>query len=55
MLSTVTLDCQVTKIVMNSGSQLQESQLVSQMTQVSSIVKFSKIVNNGQKKVNGQN
>ena len=24
MLSSVTLDCQVTKIVMNSGSQLQE-------------------------------
>merc|ERR1711989_221470 len=34
MLSSVTLDCQVTKIVMNSGSQLS----VSQMSQVSRIV-----------------
>ena len=31
MLSSVTLNCQATKIVMNSGSQL--SQLVSQMSQ----------------------
>ena len=34
MLSSVTLKCQVTKIVMNSGSQLS----VSQMSQVSMIV-----------------
>ena len=31
MLSTVTLNCQVTKIVMNSGSQLSELQPVSQL------------------------
>ena len=34
MLSTVTLNCQVTKIVLNSGSQLSELQSVSQMSQV---------------------
>ena len=33
MLSSVTLDCQVTKIVMNSGSQLSALYLVSQMSQ----------------------
>ena len=38
MLSSVTLNCQATKIVMNSGSQLSELQLVSQMSQVSGIV-----------------
>ena len=38
MLSTVTLNCQVTKIVMNSGSQLSELQSVSQMSQVCRIV-----------------
>ena len=37
MLSSVTLNCQATKIV-NSGSQLSELQLVSQMPQVSGIV-----------------
>ena len=38
MLSTVTLNCQVTKVVMNSGSQLSELQTVSQMSQVCRIV-----------------
>ena len=38
ILSTVILNCQVTKIVMNSGSQLSELQWVSQMSQVSRIV-----------------
>ena len=38
MLSTVTLNCQVTKVVMNSGSQLSELQIVSQMSQVCRIV-----------------
>ena len=38
MLSSVTLNCQATKIVMNSGSQLSELELVSQMSQVSGIV-----------------
>ena len=37
MLSSVTIDCQVTKIVMNSGSQLSELYSVSQMSQVSRI------------------
>ena len=37
MLSSVTLNCQVTKIVMNSGSQLSEMQSVSQMSQVTRI------------------
>ena len=36
--STVTLNCQVTKVVMNSGSQLSELQTVSQMSQVCRIV-----------------
>ena len=34
MLSSVTLNCQVTKIVMDSGSQLKELQSVSEMSQV---------------------
>ena len=38
MLSSDTLNCQATKIVMKSGSQLSELRLVSQMTQVSGIV-----------------
>ena len=38
MLSSVTLDCQVTNIVMNSGSQLSEFESVSQISQVSRIV-----------------
>ena len=38
MLSSVTLNCQATKIVMKSGSQLSELLLVSQMSQVSGIV-----------------
>ena len=38
MLSTVTIDCQVTMIVMNSGSQFSELLSVSQMSQVSKIV-----------------
>ena len=38
MLSTVTLNCQVTKVVKNSGSQLLELQTVSQMSQVCRIV-----------------
>ena len=38
MLSSVTLNCQATKIVVNSGSQLSELELVSQMSQVSGIV-----------------
>ena len=37
MLSSVTINCQVTKIVMNSGSQLSELYSVSQMSQVSRI------------------
>ena len=46
ILSSVTIDCQVPKIVMNSGSQLSELQSVSQMSQVSRTVfsKLSKIV-----------
>ena len=38
MLSSVTLNCQATKVVMNSGSQLSELKFVSQMSQVSGIV-----------------
>ena len=38
MLSSFTLNCQASKIVMNSGSQLSELKLVSQMSQVSGIV-----------------
>ena len=34
MLSSVTINCQVTKIFMNSGSQLSELLSVSQMSQV---------------------
>ena len=34
LLSSVTLDCQVTKILMNSGSQLTEMKSVCQMSQV---------------------
>ena len=34
MLSSVTLNCQVTKNFMNSGSQLSEMQSMSQMTKV---------------------
>ena len=37
MLSSVTINCQVTKIVMNSGFQLSELLSVSQMSQVSRI------------------
>ena len=49
MLSSVTINCQVTKIVMNSGSQLSElSVSVSQMSLVSRIVFFIvKIILNG--------
>ena len=35
MLSSVTIDCQITKIVMDSGSQLSELLSVSQMSQIS--------------------
>ena len=38
MMFTVTLNCQVTIIVTNSGSQLSELQSVSHMSQVSKIV-----------------
>ena len=38
MLSSVTLKCQATKIVMNSGFQLSKLLLVSQMSQVSWVV-----------------
>ena len=38
MLSTVTLDCQVTMMGTGSGSQLSELYSVSQMSQVSKIV-----------------
>ena len=38
MLSSVTLNCQITKIVMNSCSQLSELQSVSQMSQIPRIV-----------------
>ena len=48
MLSSFTINCQVTKIVMNSGSQWSELLSVSQMSQVSkivfSIVKIRKII-----------
>ena len=37
MLSSVTLNCQITKIVMNSASQLSEMQSVSHMSQVTRI------------------
>ena len=37
MLSSVTIDCQITKIVMDSGSQLSELLSVSQRSQVSGI------------------
>ena len=37
MLSSVTIDCQITKIVMDSGSQLSELWSVSQRSQVSGI------------------
>ena len=37
MLSSVTINCQVTKIVMNSDSQLSELYSVSQMSHVSRI------------------
>ena len=37
MLSSVTLNCQVTEIVMNSSSQLSEMQSVSQMSHVTRI------------------
>ena len=42
MLSSVTLNCQVTNIVMNPGSQLSELKSVSQMSQVTKIVKNCK-------------
>ena len=38
MLSSVTLNCQATKIAMNACSQMSEFWLVSQMSQVSGIV-----------------
>ena len=47
MLSSVTLKCQVTKIVMNSGSQLLELKSVYQMSQVLGL-SLSKIVRNCQ-------
>ena len=37
MLSSVTINCQITKIVMISGSQLSELLSVSQMSQVSGL------------------
>ena len=37
MMSSVTIDCQITKIVMDSGSQLSELLSVSQRSQVSGI------------------
>ena len=37
MLSSVTINCQITKIVMVSGSQLSELLSVSQMSQVSGL------------------
>ena len=43
MLSSVTLNCEVTNIVMNLGFQLSELKSVSQMSQVTRIV-FVKIV-----------
>ena len=45
MLSSVTINCQVTKIVMNSGSQLSELYSVSQMAQVFENVKMVKNCN----------
>ena len=38
MLSSVTIDCQITKTVMDSGSQFSELLSVSQRSQVSGIV-----------------
>ena len=38
MLSSVTIDCQETKIVINPGSQLSDLESVSQISQVSRIV-----------------
>merc|ERR1712037_1033339 len=43
MLSSVTINCQITKIVMNSGSQLPELQTVSQMSKVPGLSKNLKI------------
>ena len=43
MLSSVTLNCQITKIVMNPGSQLSELKSVSQMSQVLGLSKNLKI------------
>ena len=37
MLSSVTIDCQITRIVMDSGSQLSELLSVSQRSQLSGI------------------
>ena len=49
MLSSVTLNCQVTKIVMHLGSQLSELWSVSQMSHVSRIVHYCQTVKSGKK------
>ena len=43
MLSTVAIDCQITKIVMDSGSQLSELLSVSQMSQVLVLARIAKL------------
>ena len=43
MLSSVTIDCQITKIVMDSGSQLSELLSVSQMSQVLVLARIAKL------------
>ena len=44
MLSSVAINCQITKIVMNPGSQLSELKSVSQMSQVLGLSKNMKII-----------
>ena len=48
-LPSVTLNCQVTKIVMNSGSQLSELKSMSQRPQVSRIINVIVIIQNCKK------
>ena len=43
MLSSVTIDCHITKMVMDSGSQLSELLSVSQMSQVLVLVRIAKL------------
>ena len=43
ILSSVTIDCQITKMVMDSGSQLSELLSVSQMSQVLVLARIAKL------------